>query len=165
MKIVTLCRHAKSSWKQQDLRDFDRPLNKRGKKDAPAMAARLADRSAPPDVIVSSPAARARATVLVLAEGLGFQEQDIIYEQQMYGASTETLLAIIRGLDNAHASLLLVGHNPEFTMLANALGGLDLANIPTCGIVSLKFPVRNWSEIRSGAGSLLFFDYPKKQHV
>ncbi|WP_028579316.1 SixA phosphatase family protein [Desulfogranum japonicum] len=161
MKIVTLCRHAKSSWKHPELSDFDRPLNKRGERNAPVMAARLKEHSVLPDVVISSPAARARATVLAMAEATGFPQKDIIYEPRVYAASPGTLFAIIRALEDSYASLLLVGHNPEFTVLANALGGLHLANIPTCGIVSLRFPVHKWEEIHSGTGSLQFFDYPK----
>ncbi|PIE58405.1 MAG: phosphohistidine phosphatase [Desulfobulbus propionicus] len=165
MKTVTLCRHAKSSWKHPQMTDFERPLNKRGQRDAPVMAARLAQRSFSPDIIVSSPATRARTTALTVAEGIGFPVEAVLYDQQVYTSSAAALLALINSRDDSFSSLLLVGHNPACTNLANALGGLHLDNIPTCGVVSLQFAVPKWEDIGCGTGSLLFFDYPKNQHA
>ena len=161
MKRLFLCRHAKSSWKDMVLKDIDRPLNKRGKKDAPEMGRRLAARGVRPDMIVSSPARRARKTARYLAKALAFARKNIFINEKIYGASAEELLLIIQGFDDA-AMVLMVGHNPETTVLANILGDLDIDNVPTCGVVTLDFSVSSWQEIGKGEGALLFFDYPRK---
>lgn len=162
MKRLILCRHAKSSWKDITLEDIDRPLNKRGKNDAPEMGRRLAKSGIKPDAIVSSPAKRARKTARQLARMLGFKKKNVIILDKIYAASVEELLDIIRRFDDAADLVILVGHNPETTILANILGGLDIDNVPTCGVVALDFAVDSWQDIGKTEGSLVFFDYPKK---
>ena len=163
MKQLLICRHAKSSWKDPDLRDFDRPLNKRGQGDAPEMGRRLAAQRLRPDLICSSSAVRARETALHYAEQIGYPIEGIRFNPNQYTASVASLLSLIQAIDPKVATLMLVGHNPESTMLANFLSGHRIDNIPTCGIVALAFAVSNWQDITPGAGNLLFFDYPKNQ--
>lgn len=163
MKRLLLCRHAKSSWKDSTLADIDRPLNKRGKRDAPFMGKRLAGRGMHPDLIVSSPAKRALATAGKLAKEVQYPKKKITVIDEMYGASPGKLLAIVRGLDRNSSTVYLVGHNPETTIFANYLGRLDIANVPTSGIVALEFNVGSWEEIGGGTGGLLFFDFPRKE--
>jgi phosphohistidine phosphatase len=162
MKRLLLCRHAKSSWKDLTLSDIDRPLNRRGKKDAPEMGKRLAALGIRPDMIVSSPACRALATARKMAGALGFGRKNITIIEEVYGATVEELLDVIQGLDDAADLVLIVGHNSETTVLANILGNLDIDNIPTCGVVSLDFSVRSWRKIGPGQGALVFFAYPRK---
>ena len=162
MKRLILCRHAKSSWKDITLEDIDRPLNKRGKRDAPEMGRRLAAQEIKPDVIVSSPARRARNTARQLAKALGFKKKNVIIIDKLYAASPEELLEIIHQFSDALSMVIMVGHNPEMTMTANILGGLDIDNVPTCGLVVLDFAVDSWQEIGKVRGDLLFFDYPRK---
>ena len=162
MKRLVLCRHAKSSWKDMALRDIDRPLNKRGGKDAPMMGKRLADRGLKPDLIISSSAKRALKTARRLAKKAGYPKKNIVIEKDMYGASPELLLARVRRFDNSRAVVVMIGHNPAMTSFANLLGGLDIYNIPTCGIVALDFDVGAWKDVGRKKGKLVFFDYPRK---
>ena len=165
MKRLLLCRHAKSSWKDMALMDIDRPLNKRGKKDAPEMGRRLAAQEILPEMIVSSPARRARQTAGQLAKALGFCKKNIVIHEEIYGASVGELLTIIHSIDDDVASVIIVGHNPEMTVMANILGGLDIDNVPTCGVVAYDFTVSSWRQIKKGEGTLIFFDYPRKREL
>ena len=160
---LLICRHAKSSWQDASLSDFDRPLNKRGERDAPEMGRRLAKQGLRPDLIMTSPAARALATALHYARQLGIPAGQVRRNQVQYAASVPELIGLIRTVDPGVATLMLVGHNPESTSLANVLGGLRIENIPTSGIVALTFGRRTWAELEAGAGTLLFFDFPKQQ--
>ncbi len=164
MKSLLLCRHAKSSWSDTTLADIDRPLNKRGKRDAPLMGARLAMLGVKPDAIVSSPARRAYKTARHLAGTLGFPRKMILVINEIYGASPDILLAIIRAFDNQAAQVVMIGHNSEITVLANKLGGLGIDNVPTCGVVALDFAVRSWRDVAKGRGGRTFFEYPRKVH-
>lgn len=162
MKRLLLCRHAKSSWKDITLEDIDRPLNKRGKRDAPEMGRRLAAGGIKPDMIISSPARRARKTARQLAKLTGFGKKNVILLREVYAASANELLAIVREFDDAASVVFVVGHNPETTVLANMLGDLDIDNVPTCGVVALDFAVDSWQQIGETKGTLVFFDYPRK---
>ncbi|PLX82828.1 MAG: phosphohistidine phosphatase [Desulfuromonas sp.] len=162
MKRLLLVRHAKSSWDDPDLADIDRPLNKRGKRDAPTMGRRLAERGIAPGLIVSSPAKRARRTALLLAEEIAYPEETIALDERIYEASAAELLDVIRGFDDAQDTALLVGHNPGLTELGNLLTGAGIANIPTCGILCAELRGTSWKELAAGATILSFFDYPKR---
>lgn len=162
MKILYLVRHAKSSWDFPNLTDFDRPLSARGERDAPKMGQRLADKSILPDLIISSPANRAFATSQVIAKKIGYSLDKIRTQQSIYHASEGTLLKVVQNTDDTVKSLMLFGHNPGFTDFANSLAIEDIYNIPTCGIVAIKFTTNNWTEVTFGSGQLEFFDNPKK---
>ena len=162
---LLICRHAKSSWQDAGLNDFDRPLNKRGERDAPEMGRRLALQGVRPELIMTSPAVRALSTALHYARELGLPPERIRPDPAQYAASVPELLGSIRAADSGVGTLMLVGHNPESTGLANVLGGLSIENIPTCGIVALAFPRGAWADLTAGSGTLLFFDYPKKQRI
>jgi len=161
-KRLLICRHAKSSWLDTTLSDFERPLNKRGERDAPMMGRRLAERGIRPDLIMTSPAARALATAAHYAAHLGHPLDRVQRNPIQYTATVSVLITLLQAMDSSVNTVLLVGHNPESTALANALGGLTIDNIPTGGIVALEFALRTWSELKAGTGALLFFDYPKK---
>ncbi len=166
MKQLLLCRHAKSSWKDPALADFDRPLNKRGKRNAPIMGARLAARGMVPELILSSPAKRASKTAVRLCRGMQVSTGLIRLQEALYDTDCLGLLQVISQTDDSCRRLLLVGHNYELTELADALAPMDIYNVPTCGIVACTLAVSHWHDIRPQLqAELLFFDYPKKQGV
>jgi len=162
MKRLTLVRHAKSSWKDPELADFDRPLSKRGKQDAPLMAERLMAMDPQPELLVSSPARRAKKTARLIAHELKLSDERLIFKMEIYAAEPESLLEVVRGLDDCWEHVLLVGHNPGLTDLGNLLADCGIANIPTCGMLCLDFDVANWMNVGARAGTLVFYDYPKK---
>jgi len=159
MMTLYLLRHAKSSWKLAKLADFDRPLNGRGKSDVTDMARRLQGRGAKPRIIISSPAARAAATARTVANVLGSGSEQLIFDQRMYLAGPDDLLAVIR--EQAAGDLMLVGHNPGFTQLASLLSGVHIDNMPTCSYAEIAFETPSWTDLREGTGRLLTFDWPK----
>lgn len=161
MKHLLICRHAKSSWKDLSLADFDRPLNKRGKRDAPRMGKFLGSHEIHPDLLVSSPAKRARKTALHLAKALHYSKNHIEYMDAIYGATPEDLIDCIHSFDEQCDRAIMVGHNSAFTMLANILGNLHIPNVPTCGIVALDFEVDTWQDVKQKEGEFNFFYYPK----
>ena len=161
MKTLTLVRHAKSSWNHPGLADFERPLNKRGERDAPTMGSRLAARNIQPQIIVSSPAVRALTTAKVIASALGYQSAEIITDERIFHAYSNQLLDVIRDFDASLQHVMLVGHNPGLTDLVEQLAQAGISNIPTCGIVILDFSIDHWRDVIDGAGEMLLFDYPK----
>ena len=162
MKKLFIVRHAKSSWDYPELSDFDRPLNKRGKKNAPEMGQRLANKNVKPDALITSPAKRAAATARRIAEAISFPLKDIIKEPQLYHGSTRNMINVLQGVDDKIESLMIFGHNPGLTDLTNYLSGSDIYNIPTCGIAEVDFNVAFWADLEGNAGTLVSFDYPKK---
>jgi phosphohistidine phosphatase len=161
VKRLTLVRHAKSGQKDGSIPDFDRPLNSRGKEDAPEMGRRLAARGCAPEAVVTSPAKRARMTAEKVVRELDYRGDAIHEDDRIYDASAGTLLEVIGDLDDAWDHVLLVGHNPGFEDLANLLGNLEFGALPTCGVVCLDFPVDTWNEVTPGTGTLVFLDFPK----
>lgn len=110
MKTLVLVRHAKSSWKDPGLADRDRPLNPRGRRDAPEMGRRLAARGTP-DRIVTSPALRAATTAAVIAEAVGYPEREIVEDERLYGAGSEEILEVIRGIEDRFERVFLLGQH------------------------------------------------------
>lgn len=165
MKYLYLIRHAKSSWSDLSLSDFDRPLNKRGKRDAPFMGSRLAAFTQRPETIVSSPAKRARATARIIGSQIGFSKKDITLIKKLYTFSSEPLFDVIRKTEDAVSTLALVGHNHGLTECAELLTSKLLGNVPTCGIVLIEFPLLSWNMVEAGKGKLLLFDYPKLHDI
>lgn len=162
MKILTLLRHAKSSWDDTRLRDFDRPLNRRGEQDAPRIGERLAAAGMRPALIVSSPAARAIATAKIVAGKLNYPLEFLETDPNLYHASLETLLDAIDAQDESIGHLMLVGHNPGLTTLANHLLPGITDNLPTAGVLTVELDCDSWS-LYSGAGATLVrFDSPKR---
>lgn len=162
MKKLFIVRHAKSSWDFPELSDFDRPLNKRGKKNAPEMGQRLAARKVKPDSMVTSPAKRAAATARRIAEQISFPLKSIVKEPELYHGSFYAMKKVIQNTKNDVDTLMIFGHNPGLTDLTNQLSGSDIYNIPTCGIAEIDFEVTSWHEIEKGSGKLTSFDFPKK---
>ncbi len=161
MKNLILIRHAKSSWKYPELDDFDRPLNNRGKRDAPIMGEHLAQQEIMPDLILSSPAKRAIKTAGIISQKTDFPLKNIIEDEKIYAASYSTLLSIIQQIEDGYESVLLIGHNPAITQLAVFLTNHLIENIPTCGVVSVTFETTAWKKVSEGTGTMKFFNYPK----
>jgi phosphohistidine phosphatase len=139
MKWVLLLRHAKSSWKNPDLADHDRPLNKRGKHDAPLMG-RLLKRE---DIIISSTATRARATAEAVAKAY---KGEIVLNKSLYAAGPEAYLGVIHDLSDEGVRVLIFGHNPGLEELVEMLTG-EIHLFPTCSLAHVKLRVGKWSEI------------------
>lgn len=162
MKTLYLVRHAKSSWDNPALKDFDRPLNSRGQKDAPNMGKRLATKKVAPDLLLSSPANRAYTTASIIAQHLHYPPDDIKTDETIFHADLRELLEVLSSQDGKIESLMLFGHNPGFTDLANFLTEEDIENIPTCGVLAISFEIKDWKTIGETSGQVLFYDYPKK---
>lgn len=161
-KTLFLMRHAKSSWDDPSLEDIDRPLNKRGKKDAPEMGRRMAEYDVKPEALVSSPARRALRTAQKVAEELGFENTDVRIDERLYSWDSNTVLNVIHSLDDKFESAMFVFHNPAITDLVNELTKEDIDNVPTCGVATIGFDSDSWSGVKKGKGKILKFDYPKK---
>ena len=163
MKTIVLVRHAKSSWKDLGLDDFDRPLNKRGKRNAPFMGKKLKERQIMPDLILSSPAKRARKTATTIAKKIGYSKKKIIFDDDMYHSSEWYLMELVRNQDDKYETLMLFGHNPGFNDFADVLLKKNpVYNIPTTGVYCIRFNVDSWKKVREGKGESVFFDYPKR---
>ncbi len=162
MKKVFFIRHAKSSWTDPSLRDFDRPLNKRGERDAPFMAKLLKGKLPELDLIVSSPANRALTTAQYFAEAFGIKKEEIHTDNQLYHAYPDDILKIIRALDDQYKVILLFGHNPGFTELANIFTEDFIDNVPTCGIFEVDAPVDSWGDFNRETARLVAFHHPKQ---
>lgn len=161
MKRLFIIRHAKSSWSEPGRDDFDRPLGKRGKKDGPEMAKRLGDAGIHPDLIVASPAKRAKKTAQFMARGTGYDPEAIRYEDDLYLGTISYHLQLLATLFTQVDTLFLVGHNDTLTRLAEHLSGKNLGNVPTCGIVCLEYADEAGFTVTAGTGRLLFFWFPK----
>jgi phosphohistidine phosphatase len=162
MKTLMLVRHAKSSWKDRGLPDRERPLNKRGRRDAPLMGERLARQDVRVDLIVSSSAVRALATAEAMAEPLEYAWDEIVVDGRLYEADVEEILEVIEEQDEWVDHLMVVGHNPALTALVNCLSSLDIDNLPTCGVVVLRYDIETWAEVEETEPVDVDFDYPKR---
>ena len=162
MKRLTLVRHAKSDWSLPGQNDWDRPLNKRGQRDAPEMARRLRSRRLKPDLILSSPAVRAVTTASVMARELKVPAARVVQDERLYLAGPADLLAVVRELGGEANHVMVFGHNPGMTEFANRLSAGDqIDNLPTCGVFTAEFDVQDWSGLDWGGGQEAEFDYPK----
>ncbi len=162
MKTLILIRHAKSDWSNPFLHDFDRELNARGLRDAPKMGLLLSHKNIHPDLILSSPALRAKTTAIEIALKLSYPEDTIVYDASLYGGSIETIFEVLRGVSDVCKTLIVFGHNPEMTECANALCEADIENIPTCGVAAMQLKENSWKSIGFNSAELLFFDTPKQ---
>jgi len=165
MKKLYLVRHAKSSWDNVEMDDFDRPLNERGENDAPKMAKILKHHDVMPDRMITSPANRALSTCRLFAKTLGFEKKKIMSEQKLYHAGPDAIINVLASLPEDKGDeevVLLFGHNPGITEFANDLLNISIDNIPTCGVVEATLNIDSWTEISFGCGRMDSFDYPKK---
>jgi phosphohistidine phosphatase len=145
MKTLILMRHAKSSWKEPELTDHERPLNKRGQKDAPRMGRLLKDKKLVPDLIFSSTAERARQTVEGLVEKSGFKNK-VEYVESLYMAEPSVIIETIKNTPDKVDSILVVGHNPGLEGLVQILGR-KVESLPTGSIARISLPIDHWEEL------------------
>jgi phosphohistidine phosphatase len=162
MRTLYLTRHAKSSWDDPSTDDFHRPLNDRGERDAPVMARVFKERGEPVDRLVSSPAVRAITTARVFAKALGVDASAITQDKGIYLAPAEMLLRTVNLLNDDWQRVMLFGHNPGFTELAEYISDADIGEMATCATVRIDFTVNNWAEVSAGLGTLVWHDYPKR---
>lgn len=160
-KKIYLIRHAKSSWNSPSVRDFDRPLNERGLSDAPVMGRRIADQQISVDLIISSEANRAQTTAKLIAKEIDYDEKQIQLTKAIYHASIPEMIQLINQISDQHQTIVLFGHNPTFTELAEYLTDEAYSTLPTCGIVGIQTNVDSWSLVSGGCGEQIWFDYPK----
>jgi len=161
MKTVILVRHAKSSWDDASVTDFDRPLNDRGKKDAPEMAERLLKRKIAIDAFISSPAKRARKTANIFAKAFDKEKDDVILKDPLYNAHEKDFYDVISQLPASLNNIAVFSHNPGLTDFANSLtNDIRIDNVPTSGIFAVSFE-GDWSAFKDAEKQFLFFDYPK----
>lgn len=163
MKNLFLIRHAKSSWENLNLKDFDRPLNNRGHRDAEDMANRLKNQNITFDKILSSPANRAQTTAKYFLNILEIEEKKFDLVADIYDAYESDILKLIQNTSSSVNNLAIFGHNPTFTILANEFADQYIMNVPTCGIISLSFDTELWSDFIEAPRKLLFFDFPKNK--
>lgn len=161
MKTLLIIRHAKSSWDSTNTPDIDRPLNDRGKKDAPAMARRVLKAGIHVGRLVSSPARRARHTAELFAHELGIKDKEIVILNELYHAQPAVFQQVINDLDDKDDTVAVFSHNPGITTFVNLLSSVRLDNMPTCGVFAVKSGSPTWSEFFAGDREFLFFDYPK----
>jgi phosphohistidine phosphatase len=161
MKNLILIRHAKSSWKENNISDFKRPLNKRGERDAPFMGKLLKNKNIIPDLVISSPAVRAHQTAEIICEEAGIEKNKLHFDEDIYHANHDDILEVINSVEDDVNTLMIFGHNPGLTNLSNYLTGEYIDNIPTTGMVSLSF-AGNWPELKGKSCRIEFFEYPKK---
>ncbi|HOY04534.1 MAG TPA: histidine phosphatase family protein [Saprospiraceae bacterium] len=162
MRTLYIIRHAKSSWDNPGLRDFNRPLNERGFREAPMMAQLLVDQGIKPDLLVSSPAKRAITTALFFAEKFGIEENQVLREQDIYEAAPTDILRIISNLPDSATVVCLFGHNPTFTEVANLFSENYIDNIPTCGIVQIESEAEHWNTLYEGNSRVKARFFPKE---
>lgn len=162
MRTLFLIRHAKSSWDNPGLRDFNRPLNERGLHDAPKMAKLLAKKGVKPDLLLSSPAKRAITTAHFFAEAFGLEADDVVQEQEIYEAAVSDILNIVNNLPDSAQSVMLFGHNPTLTDVANRFSDQYIDNIPTCGIVQIESEADSWKAFSEGNAAVKKIFFPKE---
>ena len=165
MKTLYVIRHAKSSWADPDQADIERSLNERGKRDAPRMGRRLKEKDIHPQVMLSSPARRAYSTAKRIADVLDFPKEKIKTDRILYHADEETLLSVVQTLNDKCENAFIFGHNPGITEFVNSLADKEIYidNVPTCGIAAFQILIDSWKDVTWRSGTLLFFDFPKKE--
>lgn len=162
MKTLYLMRHAKSDQGAGGLKDRDRALNDRGRRDAPFMGQQLLTREIPPlDLIISSPAVRALTTATLVARELGYDVGKLQVEDTLYDTDRDAYLSVIAGVKSSVEELMLVGHNFTITDVANYLSPVHVPEMPTAGVVCLRFDTMSWSRLEKDSAEFIFIDFPK----
>jgi phosphohistidine phosphatase len=159
-KTLLLVRHAKAGKSAPGMHDRDRPLDDRGRRDAPKMGMRLVRRGARPDLILSSPALRAFTTAQLFAAALGIETDDIVVDARLYASAADTVLGIIQGVDDAVERLMVVGHNPELSELAHRLAS-QIDEMPTCSVAEFEFSSAAWADVGRAAPAKAALDEPE----
>jgi phosphohistidine phosphatase len=160
MKSLYLLRHAKSSWKEPGLQDFDRPLNNRGREAAPLVGKFIQKSNLRIDLLLSSPATRARQTAALVKEAAGLSAE-LLYDERIYEADAARLLDVVKQAADSADALMLVGHNPGMEELLELLTG-EGQPMPTAALACVSLDVEKWSKVRAGAGHLEWLVRPKE---
>ena len=160
MKTLYFIRHEKSSWDDDSLSDKERPLKRRGVKNAKMMAKIVRKRGIVPEQIVSSPAKRAQDTANIFAGKLQYGRKKIEVNELLYFEGLKNILNVIHQLDNRHHTVFIFGHNPDFTELANRFSTQTIDNVPTNGVLGVEFETDSWQDVSFSNGKMIFFDYP-----
>ncbi len=164
MKTLFLIRHAKSSWDNITLSDFERPLNERGKTDAPKMAKKLRKKNIKIDAFISSPAKRAKKTAEYFISGFDRNKDEIIFISSLYDAGLNDFSQAVKDISDKYESAAVFSHNPGITAFANQLiNNANIDNMPTCSVFAVTANVDKWKDFSKTKKEFLFFDYPKKQ--
>jgi len=158
MKTIYLVRHAKSSWRESELSDRDRPLKARGVEDAYALAERIGDRKICPDLLLTSSAIRSFHTAVILAYGIEYPVHRIKVKDNMYESNKEELFAELSHTTDDLDSVMLVGHDPALTNFANHYLRKPKEKIPTSSVLCLKIDSDSWKGIKKAKGKLAFFE-------
>lgn len=161
MKSLIIIRHAKSSWDITTVDDFDRPLNDRGKNDAPEMAKRLLKEKIKIDAFISSPAKRAKKTAQLFIDEFQRSKDDIIYIPELYNVSSAVLYKVAESIEDKYSSAAIFSHNPGVTDFANSLTTFKIDDMPTCGIFAIKVHSDKWKDFQNAQKEFWFFNYPK----
>lgn len=161
LKTLLVIRHAKSNQSFFG-NDFERPLNERGKKDAPVVAQRLIDKNITVDAFVSSPAKRAKKTAEIFSEVYKQQTEDIIFISSLYHAPAHEFYEVIKTLDDNYNAVAIFAHNPGITYFVNELvANARIDNMPTCAVFAVQTDIEHWKDFAKAKKEFLFFDYPK----
>lgn len=160
MFTLLIMRHAKSDWDNPEISDFERPLNPRGLKAAPFMGTVIRKNFATPDLIISSPAKRAKQTAVLVKEAAGI-ESEIQYRDNIYEASPSILLNLVSNLKTIYSSVVLIGHNPGLENFIRILTG-ETPSMPTAAIAKIDLSINDWNEIKPDCGTLHLILRPKE---
>jgi phosphohistidine phosphatase len=163
IKTLLILRHAKSSWKFPDLADHDRPLNKRGKRDAPKIGNLLKEKDLVPDIIISSTAVRAEKTAKMVAKASKYKGK-VTLTDSLYAAGPDAYIDVLRNLQNKYNTVLVIGHNPGLEELVKVLSGEEHHVMPTCALAHIRLDIHSWSDIvqMTGKGRLVRLWDPHK---
>lgn len=162
-KLIVI-RHAKSAWGNENLQDFDRPLNKRGERDAPFMAQLFSETEGTPDKMVSSSALRCKTTAGIYANACGIDAKDILLKPEIYEAPLSRIIEVINNFEDEWKTVVLFGHNPGMSYLIDYLSG-EMVQMPTNGVACIELEIESWKHAGNKCGSLVYNDYPKKHSI
>ena len=165
LKNICFVRHAKSSWVNLELADIDRPLNKRGERDAPYMATKMVELKILPEIILTSPALRARTTARIFSDAANLESDRFLVKDMLYGADVAGIVKMVQDVDENIKSVFVFGHNPTLTIMANCFAGVDINNVPTCGILQAKTMVSSWKDWSPEVSAFVGFYYPKQYAI
>jgi phosphohistidine phosphatase len=163
MKSLYLVRHAKAGWHDPAMADFDRTLTKHGQKQAEEMSHRLHKKKITPELLISSPAARALETAEIFADSLGIEHSEIMQKIEIYEGQVGTLAAIAQSLPDEYGTAMLFGHNPTISAFSEWLTGKPVETMKTCGVAKIDLNVASWKEIAVGSGTLNWYEFPEKE--
>ena len=159
MKILYIVRHAKSSWEYEGIEDIDRPLKKRGIKDAHLMSKFLSNKISKPDVFVSSSANRALHTAVIFCENFEYPLTNLKIRRQLYSFSDGYLVKTVKALDDSFSSAIIFSHDHGINTFVNKFGSKPLAHVSTCGVIGIRFEEKHWKDIKKG--KTIMTEFPK----